>query len=130
MAPSRFPRPIRLALYALASAILLLLCVLPPDKLPDPGTGDKPEHAIAWLILTLTGYVLAPNRRWAIPAYALAYGLFIEILQATLGFGRQGDWLDFVVDAGGVAAAVLTYLAFRRWQGREAPLLGRRGGGA
>jgi len=116
MSPHRFPRPIRLALYALASAILLLLCVLPPDKLPDPGTGDKPEHAIAWFILTLTGYVLAPNRRWAIPAYALGFGLFIEILQATMGFGRHGDWRDFVVDAAGVAAAVLAFVAHRRWR--------------
>jgi len=116
MSPHRFPRPIRLALYALASAILLLLCVLPQDKLPDPGTGDKPEHAIAWFILTFTGYVLAPNRRWAIPAYALGFGLFIEILQATMGFGRHGDWRDFVVDAAGVAAAVLAFVAYRRWR--------------
>jgi hypothetical protein len=120
MVPSRFPRPVRLALYALASAILLLLCVLPPDELPDPGTGDKPEHAIAWFILTLTGYVLAPNRRWAIPAYALAFGLFIEVLQATLGFGRHGDWRDFLVDALGVAAGVTGFLAWRGWR-MEAP---------
>lgn len=116
MVPSRFPRPIRLALYGLASVILLLLCVLPQDELPDPGTGDKPEHAIAWFILTLTGYVLAPNRRWAIPAYALGFGVFIEILQASMGFGRHGDWRDFAVDALGVAAAVLVFLGFQRWR--------------
>jgi VanZ family protein len=116
MVPSRFPRPIRLSLYALASAILLLLCVLPQDQLPDPGTGDKPEHAIAWFILTLTGYVLAPNRRWAIPAYALAFGVFIEILQATMGFGRHGDWRDFAVDTLGVAAAVAAFFGYRRWR--------------
>ena len=122
MVPSRFPRPIRLALYALASAILLLLCVLPQDELPDPGTGDKPEHAIAWFILTLTGYVLAPNRRWAIPAYTLAFGVFIEILQATMGFGRHGDWRDFAVDALGVAAAVLAFRGFLRWRASRAEL--------
>jgi VanZ family protein len=128
MSPHRFPRPIRLALYALASAILLLLCVLPQDQLPDPGTGDKPEHAIAWFVLTVTGYVLAPNRRWAIPAYALAFGLFIELLQATMGFGRHGDWRDFAVDTLGVAAAVTLFFGFRRWRmarrvdRQEAPL--------
>src|SRR4029453_17092412 len=116
MSPHRFPRPIRLAPYALASAILLLLCVLPQDQLPDPGTGDKPEHAIAWFILTLTGYVLAPNRRWAIPAYALGFGVFIEILQATMGFGRHGDWRDFAVDTLGVAAAVALFFGLWRWR--------------
>ena len=116
MSPHRFPRPIRLGLYALASAILLLLCVVPPDRLPDPGTGDKPEHAVAWFVLTLTGYVLAPARRWAIPAYAMAFGAFVEVLQAAMGFGRHGDWRDLAVDALGVAAAAALFFGFRRWR--------------
>ena len=116
MLPSRLPRLIRLGLFATASLVLLLLCILPQDRLPDPGTGDKPEHAIAWFILTLSGYVLAPRRQWAIPAYALVFGLAIEILQATMGFGRQGDWRDFAVDAMGVAAAVAVVRLWRRWR--------------
>lgn len=116
MFPWRFSRPIRLGLYGLASAILLALCVLPQDRLPDTGTGDKLEHAIAWFILTLTGYVLAPRRVWAIPAYALAFGLAIELLQATMGFGRNGDWRDVAVDAVGVGAAAI---AFRLWRRRS-----------
>ena len=115
MFPWRFSRPVRLGLYALASAILLALCVVPQDQLPDPGTGDKPEHAIAWFILTLTGYLLSPRRVWAIPAYALAFGLFIELLQASMGFGRHGDWRDFAVDALGVGLAVM---AFHLWRSR------------
>ena len=114
MFPWRFPRPVRLGLYALASAILLALCVVPQDQLPDTGTGDKPEHAIAWFILTLTGYLLSPRRTWAIPAYALGFGLFIELLQATMGFGRHGDWRDFAVDAIGVGAAVVAFQLWRR----------------
>ena len=113
MFPSRFSRPVRLGLYVLASAILLALCVVPQDRLPDPGTGDKPEHAIAWFILTLTGYLLSPRRVWAIPAYALGFGLVIEVLQASMPYGRHGDWRDFAVDALGVGLAVI---AFRFWR--------------
>jgi VanZ family protein len=114
MWPHRFSRPVRLALYALASAILLLMCLAPQDRLPDPGTGDKLEHAIAWFVLTAAGYALAPCRRWAIPAYALALGAFVEVLQATMGFGRHGDWADLAVDAIGVAVAALGYFAIRQ----------------
>lgn len=113
--PARLPRPLRLVLYALAVFVLLMMCVLPQDRLPETGTGDKPEHAIAWFILTITGYVLAPRRVWAIPTFALAFGILIEFLQATMGVGRHGEWRDFAVDAIGVALAALIYLSYRRW---------------
>jgi hypothetical protein len=116
MFPWRFSRPIRLGLYALASAILLALCVVPQDRLPDTGTGDKPEHAIAWFILTLTGYLLSPRRVWAIPAYALAFGGLIEVFQASMGFGRHGDWSDLGMDSLGIAGALAAFLLWRRWR--------------
>ena len=111
--PSRFPRRVRLVLYALAVAILLVLCVLPNKDLPDPGTGDRFEHAAAWFVLTMTGYVLAPNRRLAIPAFAVAYGVFIEVLQGLAPTGRHSDPLDFVADLQGVALAVALMLLWR-----------------
>jgi hypothetical protein len=37
MLPYRFPRPLRLGLYAAATLILFVLCVLPSKDLPDPG---------------------------------------------------------------------------------------------
>jgi hypothetical protein len=114
MSPARFPRPVRLGLYALAAAILFVLCVLPSRDLPDPGTGDRFEHAAAWFVLTLTGHVLAPRRVVAIPAFALAYGVVIEIVQAAIGTGRHGDPMDFAADAVGVALAVAVFLAARR----------------
>jgi VanZ family protein len=114
MLPSRFPRPVRLGLYALAVVILLVMCVLPSAELPDPGTGDRIEHTVAWFVLTATGYVLAPNRTLAIPAFALAYGVFIEILQGVAPTGRHADPLDFAADAVGVALPVAGFLAVRR----------------
>jgi VanZ family protein len=118
MLPYRFPRPLRLGLYALATAILLVLCVLPTKDLPDPGTGDRFEHSASWFVLTATGYLLAPDRKLAIPAFALAYGVFIEVLQGLLPTGRHSDPLDFVADSLGVVLAVLGYLLVRRFARR------------
>ena len=114
MLPHRFPRPARLGLYALAAAILLTLCLWPTENLPDTKTGDRIEHTIAWFVLTATGYALAPNRRLAIPAFALAYGLLVEIVQGLVPTGRHSDALDFAHDALGVALAVAGFLAVRR----------------
>lgn len=114
MLPSRFPRRVRLGLYALAALILLVLCVTPSEDLPDPGTGDRFEHMAAWFVLTLAGFVLAPRRRLAIPAFALAYGVVIEVLQAAMPFGRHGDPKDLLADAIGVALACLAWLVLRR----------------
>jgi hypothetical protein len=118
MLPYRFPRPLRLGLYALAAAILFVLCVLPSDELPDPGTGDRFEHTAAWFVLTATGYLLAPRRRLAIPAFALAYGVFLEIVQRIAPTGRHSDPLDFVADAVGVGIAVAGFLLIRRFARR------------
>lgn len=111
--PHRFPRPLRLGLYALAVAILLVMCLLPNKDLPDPGTGDRFEHAAAWFVLTVTGYVLAPERRVAIPAFAVVFGVAVEILQGITPTGRHSDPLDFVADLQGVALAVALMLAAR-----------------
>jgi len=119
LAPAHFPRHVRLGLYALASGILLAMCLVPQDELPQPGIGDKPEHAIAWFVLTVTGYVLAPRRRWAIPAYAVAFGVLVEVLQGLMGFGRDADWRDVVGDSVGVAAGVAGYFAVRAWRCRR-----------
>ncbi|PZQ62248.1 MAG: hypothetical protein DI570_11520 [Phenylobacterium zucineum] len=111
--PHRLPRPVRLGLYALATAILMVLCMLPTEDLPDPGTGDRFEHTAAWFVLTATGYALAPERKLAIPLFALAYGVVVEIAQAAAPLGRHGDVADFLADTVGVALAVAGYAAVR-----------------
>ena len=113
--PYRFPRPVRLALFALAAAILLVLCLVPQQELPDAPAGDRVHHLVAWFVLTMTGYVLAPNRRIAIPAFALAYGVVLEVLQGMAPTGRHSDVRDFFADALGVGLGVLIFLAIRRF---------------
>jgi VanZ family protein len=112
--PYRWPRPVRLGLYALAVLILLYLTNAPQDDLPGVHADDKLEHATAWFVLTAAGYVLSPRRRWAIPLFAALFGVLVEVLQGVLPFGRDAEAADWVADCMGVAVASLGYLAWRR----------------
>lgn len=110
----RIPRRLRLILFAGATAILLWLCLAPQAELPSVNAGDKIEHAIAWFVLTGLGLTLSHQRPRAIAAYAIGLGALVEGLQATLGFGRQGDWRDLLADTVGVLAALAIYVLVRR----------------
>ena len=122
--PHRLPRPARIGLYVLAALILLVLCVLPTEDLPATATSDRTEHTVAWFVLTVTGYALAPDRRWQIPAFAIFYGVFVEVLQGLAPTGRHSDFADFLADALGVALGVGAFLLTRwlaqRWRDQRA----------
>ncbi len=111
MLPSHLPRPLRLALYSLATAILLYLCLAPSRNLPKINLWDKEEHALAWLVLTMTGLILAPERPRAIALFAFGLGVFVEMAQWVMGFGRDADWHDVAADSLGIAVAFLGYFA-------------------
>jgi VanZ family protein len=112
---SALPRPLRLGLYALACAILLYLTLAPGKDVPGVGiTWDKAEHATAWAVLTGAGLLLSTRRRWAIGVFAFVFGAAVEVLQATLPFGRDGDWHDLLADTVGIALAYAAWLVMRR----------------
>ena len=49
----RLPRPLRLALYGVATLILLAMCLVPQQDLPSAQMGDKIEHTIGGVGLAL-----------------------------------------------------------------------------
>jgi hypothetical protein len=113
---SRLPRPVRIGLYALASSVVLYICLAPTPDVPAAGLlWDKAEHAITWGILTGSGFLLSPRRPRTIVVYSLALGMGIELLQASMDLGRRGDWRDFAADSLGVGLALLAWLPLRRW---------------
>lgn len=113
--PSGWPLIARLALVAAATSVLLWLCLSPTDKLPKASLlWDKAEHALAYLVLVGLSSVLFPARPWAIGTYAMAVGAVVEVLQSTMGLGRQGDWRDLLADGIGVAAGLLAAFLLRR----------------
>nr|MEA2798934.1 hypothetical protein [Phenylobacterium sp.] len=105
MGLDRLPLALRLGLYGVAVAILLYLCLAPSKALPSSNLSDKWEHTIAWAVLAGVGLVLFPGRPVAIVVFALGFGVLVEVLQAALPFGRDGDWKDWAADCVGVAAA-------------------------
>lgn len=109
--PYRWPRPIRLAAYALATAILLYMCFAPSDDLPKVNIWDKEEHAIAWFVLAATGLILSPRRPRAIALFSFGLGASVEIAQRLMGFGRDGDWHDVAADSIGIVVAFVGYFA-------------------
>jgi VanZ family protein len=128
MLPSRLPRLVRIALYGLATAVLLYLCLAPSGNAHQPylkpsagplgvSLWDEAQHAVAWLVLTAGGLALAPRRPWAIAAYAFGFGVLVEAAQDALGFGRNAELFDLVADMTGAAVAFAGYfvaLALRR----------------
>ena len=113
MLPHRLPGPLRLAAYALATAILLYMCLAPSDDMPKVRLWDKEAHAIAWFVLTATGLILFPRRPRAIALYTLGFGIFVEVLQGLMGFGRDADWHDVAADSIGIVVAFIPYLLIR-----------------
>lgn len=120
MRPDRLPPAVRLTAYAAATAVVLYICLAPTDALPDVALDvwDKAEHALTWAGLVFLGLAFWPRRLLAVSAFALVLGAAIEALQAGMGAGRQGDPLDFLADAVGVAAVVAAATLLRRRRGR------------
>jgi VanZ family protein len=110
----RLPLALRFGLYALASAILLYMCLAPSKALPNVHLWDKAEHAIAWAVLAGVGLMLFPTEAVAVAIFALGFGIAVEVLQGALPFGRDADWKDWLADCVGVAAALLVWAAIRR----------------
>lgn len=105
------PRPLRIAAFVLACGVIAWLSLSPTTALPQVSMSDKIEHAIAYFALTLVGaYAFQPR------LVRLAIGLFlggggVEILQASMGLGRNGDPADAVANSLGIAAGLLVTLA-------------------
>ncbi len=112
---SNLPRPIRLGLYSLATGVVLYLCLAPSDDVPGSSLiWDKAAHSLTWAILTAAGLVLAPRRPRAIALFSLSLGALIELAQATMGFGRQGDIRDLIADSLGVGMVILAWWVVQR----------------
>jgi VanZ family protein len=111
--PHRLPAALRAVAYGVAVAVLLYLCLAPSQDLPQEHLWDKAEHAIAWFVLAAIGLAFWPWRPARIAGFALALGAAVEVLQATMPFGRDGDWRDWVADSVGVAVALVCWAMIR-----------------
>jgi hypothetical protein len=97
--------------------VILVLCLMPGDELPDVPLSDKFEHSLAFgsLALWFGGIRARRNYVW-IGLALLVYGGLIELAQSAMGWGRNGDWLDLRADGVGIALGlVLALTPLGRW---------------
>jgi VanZ family protein len=111
--PWTWPVRAKQAALALASVVLLYLCLAPARDLPGEPLWDKAEHGLAWTVLASVALLMWPARPLRVGTYAAALGGIVEILQATLPFGRDGDWRDWIADLAGIALALLAWALVR-----------------
>lgn len=105
--------------YGAAAFYLCLLAILFLSLAPAEATftpelwGDKVRHALAYFVLTGLGLV-AFGLRWPLLAGILVLGAGVELAQATMGLGRQGEWADLLANVIGEALAVALWLVVAR----------------
>lgn len=97
--------------FALSVLAVLLLSLLPAERLPEVRLWDKLAHMIAYAEIAALGALGFPAQRatMAMLAGVAALGGAIEIGQIYVP-GRSGDLLDFAVNCLGALAG---YLAVR-----------------
>ncbi|MDP3659245.1 hypothetical protein [Phenylobacterium sp.] len=113
--PWRWPSALKAAIFGTAIAALLWASLAPGEDVPGLARfWDKAEHAIAYLTITALGLALYPTRCRRLVGAMLVLGAGIEVLQATMGFGRDGDWRDMLANIIGVAVAAALAVILRR----------------
>ena len=122
-----FKRPkLWLGLWALAIAVVIAVCLMPPPPLPSlPDNSDKVEHLLAYFVLAACAVQLVSGRRaLAFAALGLVVlGIGIEIAQGLLTTTRAADPRDAVANTLGVMLGMATVLTpwrdlLLRWEKR------------
>lgn len=101
------PRGLRIALFALACATVIWICLIPADEVPNTGLSDKIEHAVAYAGLAVLGIWAFPRRYGRLAVGLMALGIIIEVLQGLMNLGRQADVMDAVADGAGLGLVLI-----------------------
>ncbi len=114
--------------------LILVLCWMPPNRMPAPETGPSWFHKIhidkIVHITMFFGFAVTWNwaRPTASPLLLASLGIVLAVItelgQMTSIVGRDGDWGDGLADSFGV---ILGLLVWRKWLARI--LCGGRDGG-
>ena len=114
---SFIPRPLRLAVFAAAVLVILYMTLAPNEDVPGSSlVWDKAAHSIAFGLLTVIGLLMSTHRRKTVIACVWGLAAGIEVAQALMPFGRQGDWLDLFADTVGIVIGVGLWALARRFK--------------
>lgn len=86
---------------------ITVLALLPSEMLTAPvfNWWDKAQHALAFVVLTLMGFVAFPTQWMRVALWLMLYGVGLELAQLAVGW-RFAEWQDVVADSVGVMLAV------------------------
>ncbi|WP_300530743.1 VanZ family protein [Maricaulis sp.] len=103
-------------LFLTTSALVLDLAFQPGHATqPDLFGFDKLEHIAAFFTLTVLMRIGWPGRAHILQtALLMAFGLFIELVQATDLVGRTASWADVVADMIGILIGMFCSLFIGR----------------
>jgi len=121
--PLRRPR-LWTVLWVLAVLLVVVVCLIPPPRIPLPENSDKGEHFLAYFILAGSAVQLfRPGRPllWVGVGLVLM-GVGIEFAQGALTSNRTADPMDAIANTIGVLAGMATALTplrdlLMRWRG-------------
>jgi len=89
--------------------------VMPDEGAPSFGEGDKTDHVMAFLVLTLLASMAYPRRsRGTIGVGLSFYGAFIEFSQAMPIVGRDADVTDWIADTAAIIVGIVIGVVLRR----------------
>lgn len=94
--------------FWLLCAAVAVLSLLPVEQLPPQTLDiwDKAQHAVGFMMLAVTGLAAYPRQYRPLAWGLLVFGMAIELAQS-LTTWRQGDVLDWLADAIGIAVVML-----------------------
>jgi hypothetical protein len=104
------------ALVALTIASLVPVGLLPPQAM---NIWDKAQHALGFGVLAILGLLAYPHHAGRLCAGLLLWGGAIELMQWGTGW-RYGEWIDWLADAFGIAAAWLAWRGLLLHRSRRA----------
>jgi len=109
-------RRLAISLFWIALAFAFFGAIAPVDHRFVLADQDRIEHFKTFFVLTLLATAAYPGRALAVTGMALlAFGAFIEVVQAMPMIDRSGDLADLVADGVGIlsAAALLSVTGAR-----------------
>nr|WP_315465783.1 VanZ family protein [uncultured Rhodoferax sp.] len=95
------------------------MSLLPGEQIPRSIVfWDKSQHALGFAALTVLGLMAYTSAVPRVLVGLLLFGAGIECAQTLTGW-RQGDWMDWLADAFGIALGTGAMVMWTRMRGRK-----------
>ncbi len=103
-------------IFWLVMLVMTILFLVPQDFVSSPifDWWDKAQHALAFGVLMLLGFIAYPKYFWRVAMSLILYGAVIEIIQSWTGW-RQGDAMDALADMVGVLVIALLIQGYKNY---------------